>query len=171
MSFLYISFLDFPLPHHSCFPTLCSKPFPTFQLTMRGKQTSSGKFTGSQKIPFLWRALPCYGRITSVPWYMVPVSFWAEQEENNHPHHPQTPTQSKVWEAEQGEQDGDVRDERLVKYRGTDQRSKYIKDIGNQVSCCQKRELQIWKRKMNPVGLDSNWRYGWENTCFFHIYG
>lgn len=61
-------------------------------------------------------------------------------------------------------QDGDVRGGRLVTYMGTDQTSKYIKDIGSQVSCCQKRELQIWKGKMDPVVLDWNWRYGCANT-------
>lgn len=49
-----ISFLDFPLPHHSCTSSLCFKPCATFHLTMRGKQTSWGQFMASQKAPFFW---------------------------------------------------------------------------------------------------------------------
>lgn len=63
-------------------------------------------------------------------------------------------------------QEGGVRDGRLVAYREADQISKHIKNIGNQVSCCQRTEVETWTGKMNPVLLDWNWRYGCANTFF-----
>lgn len=46
-SFLYICFLEFPFPHHSCTSDPCFRPLTTFHLTVRGKQTSRDKFMAS----------------------------------------------------------------------------------------------------------------------------
>lgn len=161
-SFLYICFLEFPFPHHSCTSDPCFRPLTTFHLTVRGKQTSRDKFMASQKAPFFWG-----GTCPNMAGWLLPLDIrflsppgqsWRRANLLTTPRLPHRARALGARLRHWCSQESELRDGGLVIHRGTDSMCKYIKVTRSQVSCCQRRELQIWEGKINPEVSDWKWR-------------